>query len=286
MREKMQRIIETYEEFRQATSIDELIALYAQRGYQFEPNIDFLNQVSFDWTPVIDEEVSNARKKPIPKELPCEEIVADGVTHSIHGITHIHQGQEYLDLVRQALDTKPNWISEANLGFSMPTKGRVIVLPDHAIISSKELFKHNLTQLTKIPWLIWRILQISIKNPTYVQEHLRDLNIPPDVMQSQCYKVTVEEKGQTFKGNLPFFVSLGYTTMKFGSIRNLTDAMRSGYMAEFMRAYKPGEDKSILVGATHVAEIAYFLRNGFPHEELRNVAKAHAEICTESPENL
>lgn len=50
-----------------------------------------------------------------------------------------------------------------------------------------------------------------------------------------------------------------------------------------MRAWKPGEDKTIVVGAGHVPEIKFFLENPCTDKEIINLVSSHVELLESNP---
>ena len=59
---------------------------------------------------------------------------------------------------------------------------------------------------------------------------------------------------------------------------------RSAYQAEFLRAWKKGEERKILAGIGHAPEIKHFLLHGVKEAEIVERAHAHAELLERDPQ--
>lgn len=237
-------------------TVESLIELYKQKGIEFSNRRDFLRRVRKDWKTEYERFRKEAFSKPTPDKLPSLEVVVDETYYQIFGIHHgeVEKADpRYSSLISEV--KRDNLLLEQGLRdfYRWPN----VEILDLAANSNLEAFKY-LFILSFFPLELPHLF--SAEHVQIKGAHLHELNIPIEAF-----------------GELPAYLGVQIR-------RSLSyDQRKSAYQAEFMRAWKKGEDKSIIVGRLHAAEIKYFLKNPIRSNRVQELAQYHAELAETDP---
>lgn len=257
-----------FDEIVSVNKIDDLVRLYSQKGLSFENQDKFLDQLSKDWGSEVDRLEDLAKSMPIPQKLPSLDLTLDGANYGIFGVTHdFTNGSRYRRLVSDAVNGRQNWLYEHGIGFFFKKENGSVEIPDCSVNEFWTTFKEGLISGIALPLFSAYMVSRYIRPSKTSENDLLKLNVPAEAREK-----------------LPAYVSLQLKE-EMGKPYSRREA-RSGYHAEFLRAYKPDEDKNFLCGAAHTPEIKHFLINGVKDSRIVDLAHSHAEILVNDPEKL
>lgn len=258
----------SFHEIVSVDSIDDLVILYSERDLNFQDEEEFLNQLRSDWKLEVGKLEVQGRLMPIPQKLSSLDVTIDSTTYSIFGIIHgFGVPRWYKQLVSDAVNGRNNWLYEHWLGLFFKKENGAVEIPD----SAANTFWYKIKEVYDPLEIVNDIVDGSryIIKPSKSSEE--DLKVLKEVLN-----VPLEAKG-----NLPAYVEI---ELRERNGKQYTSVQaRSAYQAEFMRAYIPGEDKNLLVGATHAHETKHFLKSGVKNSRIVDLAHSHAEILMHNP---
>jgi len=258
----------TYDEITRFDCINSLISAYSQKGFDFKDTGSFLGQVKHDWSLEVNRMELENLKNPIAERFQGEEVEIDGLRYKLFGIKHdlISGSGKYKRLVIDALDNQRNLLYESGLSliFFRPDATEI---PDFCVNSFMKSFKEGAECGITLPLFFSYMFSRHSQKSRSVEMDLKEINFPSEA-----------------RGELPFYVHMGEKERNGFSYSH--SEARSAYQAEFMRAYKSGEEKTLLAGKNHSRQIKYFLRRGVKNTRIVDLAQNHAEVLTNNPERF
>ncbi len=191
------------------------------------------------------------------KRIPSIEVLVDNVNYGIFGISHdFGTFSLYRHLLSDIVEERDNWLTEQMLGMYLKPNEYTEVM-DYSTNSCLDTFKlGSVLGLLGIPFSVLACGYLAY----------RTFN-PGKSVENDIVRMS-----QDFKDINGLKKPYSHSTR------------RSAYQSEFMRAWKKGQDKNILVGANHVPEISYFLKNQIDDNMIINLASNHAELSERDPE--
>ena len=252
--------------------------------------------------------------------LPSVDVVVDGAVCNIYGIIHndFRFSNKYFNIVRDTIESQPNLLFEQNVGkflfpFVNPTSG--IEVPDHRLRSNFDeagsFFMSGIRQslmaqlrVISLPFYLtaqvtgaWKYIAPIVQRINERQKQIKRDKTSKHNLKISLYSTKIANL--TLRGEYPVlnskFEGISYEKNRYtlyptyislelaqrpSKPRYVDCAKRSAYLAEFLRAWKPGEDKSMVVGSGHVMEIKYFLEQGVKDARITDLANQHLDILT------
>ena len=265
----------TFEEIVDVTSIDQLRNLYDDCGYYFSSEKQFLHFLKGDWKEKTSCELRELKTD--SKKVKPLEVIVDGVTHNIYGIIHSKAtGVEYISRVNNAINPEENWLFEQNLQKYFTFPSNAVEVPDH-IIRPWSIFRSSFKNgaLLPINLPIYFVLK-------YPGRKLRDFTLK--LIKDAAIKL-LDHHPEVISKNYPSYIKIELNERQNPAGYNSIQT-RLAYQAEFMKAWKKGEPKHILVGLRHAPEIKYFLEQGVKNQKIVDAAQSHVELLETDPEKF
>lgn len=261
------------QEFLQSSSIEELRKAYANRGILFDSEKEFLERVSAEWKILQKLFVKSVRTENLPELLPAITVERNGTQFHIHGVLHsMDMPPEYFAMVNRTLRSCDNWLVEQNLGNFFSA----------AEVNSVELIDHLAEKRSSAVWFSMRQAYEEIKTtPLSLALGMIGKMAPHWATETiNKHRIALANAGkgpaEISQPKFPAYITL---ELKERSREDLNAIQRrSLYQAAFMQEYAKQFKSShlhILVGASHVGEVEYFLQHGLPTCDVTNLAKAH-----------
>lgn len=261
----------SFEEINSVDSIDELLEVYTKKGHVFSNEEQFLEQLKSDFRIEVERVKSEAMSGHIPTKLSSLDVLINNITYRIYGVQHpLNSVPKYKRLICEANNGSGNLIFENGFNYCFDLQ-RGIEMPDWSA--------NNIWDLLRLGFLV------GIHLPLIIADTTLKMLIPQKTDDTSLKKLNIPLETYSFWLNdgLPAYVGIELQERRknpsYTSIQK-----RSAYQAEFSRAWKKGEDKRILVGAGHAAEIKYFLVNGVKDNSIVDLAHKHVGLLEKDPE--
>jgi len=255
----------TFEEIISVNSIDDLAELYSQRGVHLSDRKKLLKVLKSDWDAERSRVYQEARTRETPRGIPHIDVAIDGVTYGVYGVRHWYHDDPslYRELVAKEVDEQTNWLWEQGISGLFPdAKGGFEVI-DWSAGRIRDKLLDSVRFGLSFPWIQLYLESRSLQPQKALENDLWFLKTPSIALHKLPAYVEIEQR---LPGNLT------------------RSQMRSAYQGEFMKAWKKGEDKNIVVGKYHVSEIEYFLLNSVKDSRIIELAGQHAELLERDPE--
>ncbi len=274
----------------QAKSLEELMTLSKANGNQYQSEEDLIRELYWNW----ETEVNKRMKREsglssfAQQKLPPMELVKDGTTYSIYGIAHDKEcGKDYIDLINRTVCADENWLIEQNLKKMLGISNGIEIV-DHSVAprSVSNPGKNYLGGI--LMGVLGPLFLAGLGVSGRVRRVRRQYKTIKKEFIQEIAKKTITGPLELFFENqdLPYYVDLELRERK--SPPEYTGVQqRSAYQAEFMRFWNPSlsrQEKNILVGAAHAAEVVYFLQRGVKEQRITDLAGKHARLLEEDPE--
>ncbi len=270
----------SFGELASAGSIAKLMDMYRQKGCSFPDKTRFLKRVEADWEGERLRVLSEAKQKGQPRQLLPLEVLVDGAPCRIYGVSHARDNlPEYRAMVEAALSGSANLLAEQNMLTAFPQLEGAVELPDHLLLSTRDVI---LPSYVKGAVTVLILPFIAVGGPVIgaraLVNHMRGHGSasPEESAKGHDNSALNAPLEAIAHAGIPAYVTLelaGRSPPGYNSMQK-----RSAYLAEFMRVWKPSEERNILTGAAHAAEIAYFLKNGVKNASIIGMARGHAEL--------
>jgi len=274
----------SYGEITSVSTIDGLRGLYDNKGISFDNQYDFLKHFSVDW------EMESKRIREECKAIevttfPYEDVEVEGVRYRLFGIDHGWHLKTYYDLLQDQLsDDEPILVEQGLKRFLGEKQG--IEMLDHVFLNCDSI-RVALRRHMNPKAFYERIMRLT-NSEGLTNDFLSYLNQPSHVRGSVIVSGTLGEdyyEGSSFPKYI--LLEMGWREgIKYQEVidQEANCINRSAYMAAFARAYKPEEDKSIIMGALHQDEITYFLQHPEKIGPPGNMAREHANSALDLEE--
>lgn len=279
----------SFEETTSVDSIDALVGLYAQKGFSFPEQRNFVHAVRRDWR--LEQrrlfKEAKAKAKEASAQLPSLEVLVDGTAVSIHGVTHKPSlGKQFIGTVTYAVNTSnhANWLFEQNVKKEFRSITVGIELPDHLLYHWKELFTEDFLRSLRLGAMVPVIIPLSlVRLPTYYASKLYSVISQHGKSQdSTVWFLNVPLRAWAFP--LPAYVDIQMREM--GNKEYNQAQRRSAYSAEFLRLWRVNEERGIVAGTGHAPEAEYFLKHGVKDAAITELAHCHVELLEQDPERF
>jgi len=273
----------TLDEMVAAPSIAELQQAYEDKGEKHITEKKFLRAVKRDYSALFKEEFSQAMTREASEEIPFSEVIVDDQRYKLFGVFHpvfVHF-TELGKNVKKEIDKSNSFFWEQNLLKRFDPKSNFkyenpIEMADHQYISSLFNFRIGLRAGALLPYALPMGLLKAISMAFYYRTTDTSTYLVEKIQNDHNYKQQLKiffnmplDSGYYKEMPVNVDLELRAKSGKFNSVQR-----RSAYMAEFMKACNHLEaEKKAIVGAKHVAEMKYFLLNGFSERDV--VDKAH-----------
>jgi len=276
-------------------SIAELRQAYANKGYGFRTEAEFLKAVRNDSFEGLDKEFRKefqSKGYELIKPLPYVEVVTPNRDNcKIYGIMHdVSAGFAHLISVNIVANQAGNLLSEQTFRRIAPALQEI---PDHKLLGRDHYLKNYLDSLIKgatLPLLVARYFVNKFTTHLFNQPSIKA--IEKAELQGRFNRKIVDwiEDGRydlldLVNNFIPTAIYLELKERNYNPKYNSTQR-RSAYMAEFLNAWKKGDDKIILVGAAHVMEMQHFSKHRVKDKEVIETAQRDAELLEKDPERF
>lgn len=269
----------SFEEITAVDTIEGLVGLYSQKGHSFPDQKAFIAAVKKDWAAEQKRVFREAMKKEPPLKPSSLDAVIGGATVSIYGVVHKPElGKKFAQTVADVVNSGGNWLFEQNLKSDFRKAKGGTEIPDHSLFYGREIFADNLKEFLGGLIIFPLLPLVPVALSVYCWEKLKK----GDKDSSLKY---LNVPLRAWAKPLPAYVDIGlreqHTKPKYDSTQR-----RSAYQAEFVRAWKKGEQRSIVVGAAHVPQIEYFLKHGVKDKKVIEMANQHVALLEYEPGKL
>ncbi len=237
----------------------------------------------------------------IPKEplrVPSLEVMVDGARCTIFGITHLEKMRSrnqklFAEENSRDLeaDRAPLWLCETSLADFLPKEMKSLEMLDHSVGINRYYALTGLLHGLVIPLLA---ISYTFHYPFRLASDL--LEKAQGISPKNKVSGKEQEEDKQFLRTLEINKELIYNPPLDIDESFIMEAAaiwpRSLYQAEFIRNYRPGEDKKVVVGISHVNRIALFLENpGYSlvnssaglsmerSQEIADLAREHAKYA-------
>ena len=263
----------TFEEITSVSSIDALAGLYDRKGISVSHDKrSFIKVVKMDWKAETERLLMQAKEAPPPTSLPSLDVIIDQAKVSIHGIAH--NKKTIAAIVNSTVGKGGNWLFEQLTPKEYPAAKSGVELPDFMFIPATEALSdgfQDVLMLLGMPLLVGLAFLAS-----YITKSR--------ILTNDAWYLNVPQDAWSLNG-LPPYASIGFHEERSPPRYNSVER-RSAYHAEFLRNWKRGEDRHIVVGALHAPQIRHFLLNGVKDGSVSEIAASHAELWKTDPEKL
>ncbi len=258
-----EKAIVSYDEILSVDTISALMEIYQDKRYTPKNRNEFLAILKRDWALEKNRLYHMACELPVPNKIQSLDVVIDKVKYSIFGISHADDiGDAYVQMITSEMNTKKNLVWEGNITSKFPDIQNGIELGCPSTIPTYILVGKGIKKFHR---QILRKLKIKPVPKDNSIAHIRRFNYPVEARWSK---------------QLPAYVEIRLKEEHKHPGYSYTEKM-SGFQAEFMKAWKPGEDKNILNGNFHPTEVRYFLNNQIKSQKIVDRAWGLAELLNQ-----
>lgn len=289
----------SFEDFTSADSLEALAKLYAGRGRHFHPHLqkkELLAKIRTDWKSALEVQKEEALAKEISEKLPHIDVAANGRRYGIYNCSGTGTTRD--SLLEASLKDYNHWVAlnpsedlkDSDLALFEEcgkTLARTTYLPHTSGLEPKigKILLEGGAGMGISGFLVPIVVAAEVAKWSFIAANLPWYLLYKFFLSGGSRKDKPSEEGEQYTlhpeavGEMPAYVELGSNENNLGYKQR-----KSAHLAEFAKAWKPDEDKGILVGKEQVPQIKYFLANGVKNSKIVERVQTQVGLLKQDPE--
>lgn len=240
----------TFEELAYLQTIEEAINLYQLKTNESFQVDELIVSLKEDWRELRDQKIEDLlNSKFIQKEIPKIQAKKERITYNIYLIDHglIANDNKYVEKVKNKISSLNDVFLEQNFDEMFETKNKYTVIPDHSVLSYKDL--------------IFSYIRIIIKAFSKTNILLELGLIDKIELRNEADKITYSDLLPFTYSELPPMVAVDLYVkgLNFKGFEIKNNIQRSKFQTEYIIKHKKSEDVNVFVGFEHGYQIKYFI---------------------------